>query len=244
VNRFDGFNHAVRRFSDHRQPPWIVEGLNVMAVHVSGESSPGDLVNRAVPMLGRRLEIIREVLIQSAAGMKTEHLHSQTDSQYRHLRMQAFECVEELEFERLPHRIDEIGTGVDRFAEGGRVWIIPAAEDHAVEAGQNGGGRTRKRKEGDRDTTAFGDRSRVSASKAGLVLHEVGGYADEWKIVSGWCDAGDSQVRGWNRAEVLRDRRSGTATDLGVGSEPRFGVSYCPYFRWIARKLVQVGGFR
>jgi len=47
-----------------------------MAVHASGESSPGDLVSRAVSMLVRGLEIIGEVLIQSAACMKTEHLHS------------------------------------------------------------------------------------------------------------------------------------------------------------------------
>jgi hypothetical protein len=157
VIRFDRFDHAVRRLADDRQPPRIIERLNVMAVHPPGESSPGDLVNRAVSMLVRGLEIIGEVLIQSAACMKTEHLHSEADSQYRHLGVGAFERVEEFEFEALADRIDEIGFRVDRLAEGGRIRIVPATEDHAVEAGQQGGGRTWKWEEGDRDTTTRGD---------------------------------------------------------------------------------------
>jgi len=117
--------------------------------------------------------------------------------------MGAFERVEEFEFEALADRIDEIGFRVDRFAEGGRIRIVPAAEDHAVEAGQYGGGRTWKWEEGDRDTTTRGNRSGVSASKTGLIIHQVGGDADERMIVGGGCDAEGSQDRGWNRATCL-----------------------------------------
>lgn len=105
-----------------------------MAVHASGESSPVDLVSRAVSMLVRGLEIIGEVLIQSAACMKTEHLHSEADSQHRHLRMGAFERIEEFEFEALSDWIDEIGFRVNRFAEVRGIRIVPTAENDAVEA--------------------------------------------------------------------------------------------------------------
>ena len=195
IGRFDGFDDAVGRFADDLQSAGILERLDMVAVYSSGEASSRDLMDRTVTVLVRGLEVVGEVLIQTAARMEAEHLHPEADAQDRDLGMGSFEGIEKLEFEGLANRIDERGLGVNGFAEVRGVGIVAAAEDHTVEVRQHGCSRPRERKEGDRDPPAFGDRSRVSTSKAGLVLHEVGGHPDERKIVVGSCDAWDSKIR-------------------------------------------------
>ncbi len=129
----------------------------MMTVHSSGEAGARDLMNRAVPVLVRGFKVIGEVLIQTAARVKPEHLHPEADSQDRHLRTGSLERVEELEFEGLSHRIDERGLGVNGVTETRGVGVVTTAEDHAVEMGQQGFSRPGERKQGDRDATALGD---------------------------------------------------------------------------------------
>ena len=209
--RLDGFDDAVRCFANDRQPPGMIKCLDVMTMDASSESSSRDVMNRSIAMLVCRLKTIRKMLVQSAACVEPEHLHSEADSQHRHLGIRAFECVEEFKFEGLSHRIDEIGTGVDRCAESGGVRIVAAAENDAVQVGQHGRARTRKWEEWNRNSAALGDRSGVSASEAGLILHKVGGDTDEWEMMGFGCDGENLKPE---HGTGLRTAKPGMACDF------------------------------
>ena len=185
VLRLDGFDHTVRCGRDDVEAARIIEGLYVMAVNDAFEPSTAYGVGGAVAMLIGGLEMVGQMLVEMAAGVKTHHLHSQADSKYREVRCRLLEPVEQLEFEGLAIGRDEGRGWMNRLIEACSVRIVATAHDHPIEMRDDLGGGSGAGEDGNRDPAGVGDASGVTSSQPDLIVDEIGGDTDERSAMRG-----------------------------------------------------------